>query len=247
MSANTVTALRALQRKLLKLSHPPRFGYRAHMDVAEIEVVEDFSSTAKCDEGFLRLRRLRCRNRRADGTVSATYRVDVVDRPTLDAVCVLIYRRSARGLEILLRKNLRPAAYFRKGKPGAELAPLSVEELVAGVLEAGEAGEEGIKARAAAETLEEAGIEVSPHEVQSLGAPFFVAPGIISEMIFPTAVDVTGKVESSPRGDGSPLEEGASLRWWPARELAQACRKGDVADAKTEISLGRLLAQLDAK
>jgi ADP-ribose pyrophosphatase len=36
--------------------------------VTEIEVVEDFSSTARCDEGFLQLRRLRVRNRRADGS-----------------------------------------------------------------------------------------------------------------------------------------------------------------------------------
>ena len=81
--------------------------------VTDIEVLEDFSSSAKCDEGFLRIRRLRCQNRRADGTASKVYRVDVVDRPRLDAVAVLVYRRTEAGLEVLTRMNLRPAAYFR--------------------------------------------------------------------------------------------------------------------------------------
>ena len=102
--------------------------------VTDIEIIEDFSATARCDEGFLRLRRLRCQNRREDGSVSPVYRVDVVDRPRLDAVAVLVYRRSASGLEVLTRKNLRPAAYFRKGKEMVVPDPVSyllVEELVA--------------------------------------------------------------------------------------------------------------------
>jgi ADP-ribose pyrophosphatase len=78
-----------------------------------------------------------------------------------------------------------------------------------------------------------------------LGGPFFVAPGIISEKIHLTAVDVTGKAQGDPAGDGSPLEEGGALRWWPARELLAACRTGKVPDAKTEIALTRLLADLD--
>jgi len=220
------------------------------MDVTEIEILEDFSSTARCDEGFLRLRRLRCRNRRADGSMSPTYHVDVVDRPTLDAVAVLIYRRSARGLEVLTRQNLRPAAYFRKGKTAAvpdAASHLRVEEIVAGVIEPADQGEEGLLRRAAEEVREEAGIQVEPAEVRRLGAPFFVAPGIISEKIFPMAVDVTGKPESEPQGDGSPLEEGAALRWWPARELVAACRDGAVQDAKTEIALTRMLADIDAR
>jgi ADP-ribose pyrophosphatase len=218
------------------------------MEVTDIEVVEDFSSTARCDEGFLRLRRLRCRNRRADGSSSAIYRVDVVDRPTLDAVAVLVYRRSPRGLEILTRQNLRPAALFRRDKPMSVpdgRSYLEVEEIVAGVLEVEDKGEAGLRARAAMEVREEAGIEVSADEVRMLGASFFVAPGIVSEKIFVTAVDVTGKPQTDPIGDGSPLEEGGALRWWPARELLAACRTGAVPDAKTEIALSRLLAELD--
>ncbi|MGZ3459722.1 MAG: NUDIX hydrolase, partial [Archangium sp.] len=47
----------------------------SHSSVTDIEIIEDFSSTARCDEGFLRVRRLRCQNRRADGTASKVYRV----------------------------------------------------------------------------------------------------------------------------------------------------------------------------
>src|SRR4051812_17455143 len=82
-----------------------------------LEVVEDFTSTGRCDEGFLHIRRLHVRNRRQDGSVSSVYRVDVVDRPRLDAVAVLVHRQGDGGKrEVLTRTNLRPAAYFRKDK-----------------------------------------------------------------------------------------------------------------------------------
>ena len=214
--------------------------------VTDIEVVEDFSSSARCDEGFLRIRRLRCRNRRADGSQSSVYRVDVVDRPRLDAVAVLVYRRGPAGLEALTRQNLRPAAYSRKGlSPAVAEAPArpTMEEIVAGLLEPEDRGLEGVRARAATEVLEEAGIEVSAADIELLGGPFFVAPGILSEKVFLTAVDVTGRPEITPPGDGSPMEEGATVAWRPVAELLEACRSGDVPDAKTEIALTRLLAR----
>jgi len=215
--------------------------------VTDIEIIEDFSSTARCDEGFLRIRRLRCQNRRADGSTSPIYRVDVVDRPRLDAVAVLIYRRGASGaLEVLTRKNLRPAAYFRRGKEMVVPDPVSyllVEELVAGVMELEDKGEAGVRRRAVEEVREEAGYEVAPEEIRMLGGGFFVAPGIISEKVFPTAVDVTGKQAQPPQGDGSPLEEGTELQWRPIGALLAACRRGEVPDAKLEIAITRLLAE----
>jgi len=215
-------------------------------DVTAIEVIEDFSASARCDEGFLQLRRLRCQNLRADGTHSKVYRVDVVDRPRLDAVAVLIYRQRAGELrEVLTRMNLRPAAYFRREKSPAVPDPapyLRVEEIVAGLLEPEDRGEEGVRRRAAAEVWEEAGFRVSPEEVRLLGAPFFVAPGILSEKVFLAAVDVSGREGEAPPGDGSPLEEGGELRWRPLEQLLRACRDGEVPDAKTELALTRLLA-----
>ena len=214
-------------------------------EVVDIEVVEDLSAGARCDEGFLHLRRLRCRNRRADGSLSRTYSVDVVDRPVPDAVAVLLWRRGQGGVEVLTRRTLRPAAYFRRTLPLAVPDPeayLTVEELVAGVLEKQDRGQAGLQARAAAEVLEEAGYTVRPEAVELLGPAFFMLPGIISEKIHPTAVDVTGQLPVRPAGDGSALEEGASVRWWPLPALLAACRRGEVADAKTELCLVRFLA-----
>ncbi|MGE6759260.1 NUDIX hydrolase [Corallococcus interemptor] len=219
-------------------------------NVTDIEIIEDFSATARCDEGFLRVRRLRCRNRRADGSSSPVYRVDVVDRPRLDAVSVLIYRRAADGnLEVLTRMNLRPAAYFRREQTASMTVPdavsyLRVEEIVAGLLEPSDKGEEGLRRRAAEEVKEEAGYTVRPEDIQLLGGAFFLAPGILSEKVFPAAVDVTGVTQGEVEGDGSPLEEGIHLQWRPLQAVLEACRRGDIADAKTEVSLTRLLARL---
>lgn len=213
--------------------------------VTEIEVVEDFSATARCDEGFLQLRRLRVRNRRADGSTSAVYRVDVIDRPRLDAVAVLVWRKGEKGTEFLTRQQLRPAAYFRKEKdptvPDGK-SHLFCEEIVAGLLEPEDKGTLGLQVRSAAEVREEAGYTVSPEAIELLGPPFFVAPGILSEKIFLAAVEVTGKEPSAPSGDGSPLEDGGALRWRSASELEQAIASGEIQDAKTELALSRFLA-----
>jgi ADP-ribose pyrophosphatase len=220
----------------------------ALIQVAALEVVEDFTASARCDEGFLQIRRLRCRNRRPDGSSSPIYRVDVVDRPALDAVAVLVYRQRSDGvpgLEILTRLNLRPAAYFRRDKvPAIPEAPiLQVPEIVAGVLEPTDRGEEGIRSRAAAEVSEEAGFEVTPAEIELLGAPYLPVPGVLSEKIYLSAVDVTGKPHGEPKGDGSPLEEGGALRWWSADEALEGCRSGQIPDGKTELALLRLASR----
>jgi ADP-ribose pyrophosphatase len=216
------------------------------VQIEAIEVIEDFSNTARCDEGFLRVRRLWVKNRRGDGSSSAAYRVDLVDRPRLDAVAVLIYRVLNSGaVEILTRQALRPAAYFRKDKTPAIAdgkEHLFCEEVVAGLLEPEDAGEAGLLRRAALEVEEEAGIVIAPDSVVVLGAPVFVAPGILSEKVFMTAVDVTGKAQMEPKGDGSPMEEGGELRWRSIEELRQAIASGEVQDAKTEIVLYRFLA-----
>ncbi len=215
--------------------------------VRDIEVIEDFTSQARCDEGFLQVRRLRCRNRRADGSASPVYRVDVVDRPRLDAVAVVVYRQEGERVELLTRQNLRPAAFFRKDKlktledPGSHLM---VEEIIAGLLELSDQGEAGIRQRAAAEVKEEGGIEVQPENVRILGGPFFLAPGILSEKVHLCAVEVTGLPLGVPEGDGSPLEEGGTLRWRTLENVLEACRRGEILDAKTEIGAARLQAEL---
>src|SRR6266536_1689805 len=100
--------------------------------VTEIEIVEDRTASSRCDEGFLHLKRFRARNRRSDGSLSPEYPIDVIDRPTLDAVAVCLWARGPAGIEVLTRRGLRPAAYFRRGKATVlpEQEYLLVEELV---------------------------------------------------------------------------------------------------------------------
>jgi ADP-ribose pyrophosphatase len=219
--------------------------------VAEIEIVEDYTDRARCDEGFLRLRRLRARNRRADGSRSREYAIDVIDRPTLDAVAVCLWARTPRGIEILTRRGLRPAAYFRRGRAPAlpEREYLLVEEIVAGVLEPGERGADALRRRGADEVREEAGIEIAPERLEILGAPFFPLPGIVSEKIHILAGEVARGPEAGPypaphEGDGSPLEEGAVLEWRRLRDAIAACESGEIEDGKTEIALRRLATRL---
>lgn len=218
-----------------------------------IEIVEDCTARSRLDEGFLRLRRLRARNRRADGTASPVYPIDVIDRPTLDAVAVCLWARTARGVEVLTRRGLRPAAYFRRGKPAALPEPeyLLVEEIVAGVLEPGELGLAALQRRGADEVREEAGLSVAPEALRPLGGPFFVLPGIASEKIHLLEGEVVrppveGLYDAPHEGDGSPLEEGALLGWRELSAAVRACEAGEIEDAKTELALRRLAARLGA-
>ena len=72
-------------------------------------------------------------------------------------------------------------------------------------------------------------------------------PGIASEKIYVLAVQVDvpedpGPFDAPAQGDGSPLEEGAVLRWRKLTDAIAACERGEIADAKSEISFRRLLA-----
>jgi ADP-ribose pyrophosphatase len=171
--------------------------------------------------------------------------VDVVDRPRLDAVAVLVWRQGPAGPEFLTRQNLRPAAYFRRDKVPAVAdgrSHLFCEEIVAGLLEESDRGEAGLRHRAAEEVREEAGFRVRPEQVELLGPPFFVAPGILSEKIFLAAVEVTGLEPEPAVGDGSPLEEGGSITWRDQASMRTAISEGVIQDAKTELAVGRFLA-----
>ncbi len=219
--------------------------------VRDIVVIEDYSARARLDEGFLRLKRLRARNRRTDGSASPEYKIDVVDRPTLDAVALVIWARTARGVEVLTRHQLRAAAFFRRGRKAALPEPeyLLIEEIVAGVLEPGEAGLEALKQRAVEEAHEEAGLTVPAASVRQLGGPFFPAPGILSEKIHGLEAEVPrgdgpDVLDAPHEGDGSPLEEGSHLQWRTLADAVRACEAGEIEDAKTEIGFRRLAARL---
>jgi ADP-ribose pyrophosphatase len=221
--------------------------------VLDIQIIEDRTATSRCDEGFLRLKRFRARNLRDDGSTSREYPIDVIDRPTLDAVAVCAWGERDGERWVLTRAGLRPAALFRRGKKTAFPEPeyRLVEEVVAGVLEPGEHGLEALQRRGAAELEEEAGLSVAPDGFALLGGAFFMLPGIASEKIHVLAVRVDvpehgGPTDAPMHGDGSPLEEGAVLRWRKLDEAIAACERGEIEDAKSEICFRRLRERVDA-
>jgi ADP-ribose pyrophosphatase len=195
--------------------------------------------------GFLKIRRLRMRNRRADGSVSPPYVCDAIARPYgQDAVVVAIYARTASGVQILVRDGLRPALLAGRDPARAPLpeAPpgMFLTELVAGILEPGDVGIEGLRQRAAHEVEEEAGFTVDPAAIAVLGAGAYPSPGSMIEKFYFTAVEVDPAAQQALAGDGSPMEEGARTRWLPLDAAIDACVRGDLVDLKTELGLRRL-------
>lgn len=197
--------------------------------------------------GFLTIRRLMVRNRREDGSRSRPYLCDMLERPLgLDAVVVAIFTRARGTVEVLVRDALRPALILgRSGTSPIALADardrLRFPELVAGIIEAEDRGEDGVRRRAALEVAEEAGYQVRAADVLLLGAGTFPVPGMIAERWWLTAVEVaTPDHQPPPEGDGSPMEEGAETRWMPLDDAIAACVSGALEDAKTEITLRRL-------
>ena len=214
--------------------------------------------------GFARLRRCQVQNLRGDGSRSETYALDMLERPVgADAVAVLAYDPGHAGVEmgegiggeigqtvVLLRRGLRPVPRLgRGGEPPreGEVPPLMHLEVVAGVLEAGDTGEEGLRQRAAEELLEEAGLRVRAEQVTRLGPPVYNSLGIMAERIYlcaaPTELDA-GSLEPPP-GDGTPLEEGSTPELYTLAQALAMCDSGEIQDAKTELVLRRLAAKLD--
>lgn len=201
-------------------------------------------------EGFFGVRRVRLRNRRADGSRSAEYECDFVIRPKgLDAVVVAIFHRREGEVLVLLRDGLRPALALGRSASDVPVPEpreyIALTEVVAGIIERQDVGEAGILQRAAIEVEEEAGLVVEASRVFRLGAATFPSPGSIPERYHLVAVEVAEpEPPRPPQGDGSPMEEGATTRWMALHEAIAACVAGEIEDAKTELSLRRLAEHL---
>jgi ADP-ribose pyrophosphatase len=222
-------------------------------EVADLELVEDLTASSRCDEGFLRLRRLRMRTVYADGSKSAPYPVDVVSRREPDAVAVAVYAfRAPPGggrpeVVAVLRRGVRPPVHLRRHKRlvQPDAAPRStLVEVVAGILEPDDGGPKGIDRRAAAECLEEAGVEVAPEAVAPLGAESFPTPGVTDEKVHFRAVRADLARVGGAAGDGSAMEEAGSVDVLPLRDAIERCRTGAIPDMKTEVALLRLADHL---
>ena len=189
--------------------------------------------------GFLQLRRLVLKNRREDGSLSRSYPCDFIERPVgLDAVAVVLFEAGAVAApRVLLRDALRPALTL--GRPDG--VSYWCSEVVAGLIENGDVGEDGLRRRAVQEIAEEAGYVVAPESVIFLGSPVHMSPGVIAERIWIMAVGVDPTTASAPTGDGSPMEESHRSRWLPLEAALTDC-----VDAKTEIALRRFRDHLAA-
>jgi ADP-ribose pyrophosphatase len=226
------------------------------MQLEAIEIVEDRTRASRCDEGFLKLSRLRLRNVYDDGSRSDVYACDVVSRPGSDAVVAVLYELDGeRRVRVLLRASARPPIYLRRHKRFVHPDPReyrSIEEVVAGMVEEddGEA-EAGLRRRAAVEAEEEAGCCVPESAFQVIGGETFASPGMSDEKVYYCAAEAPLATASHGRGDGSVMEEHGQIVIRELGDAIRACRRGDVPDMKTEIALLRLadrigyLPQLD--
>lgn len=211
---------------------------------AGFEIVSDDTHGAK--HGWLFVRSLVLRNRDTDGELSAPYTCDFVVRPVgTDAVVVALWHRDADGrVHVLLRRGLRPGLALGRAPeslpiPDESPGPWTIE-LVAGIVEIGDRGVDGVKRRAAQEAAEEAGFTVAPADVELLGAGTFPTPGSMPEKYWLTHARVDPNAQHAAPGDGSPLEHHADT-WWCELDLAIAdCVAGKIVDAKTELVLRRL-------
>ncbi len=194
--------------------------------------------------GFLRLVRQRFRAHYPDGSVSEPFVYDMVDRPAIDAVVVLAHFRDATGTRrVYLRSAVRPPVVRRdrSRSPIVESETMGcLWELPAGLIELTEQSESGIKHAAARELAEELGFEVSVESLLPLGPSTFPTPGVIGERHFFFHVEVDPTSRRAPENDGSPLEHAGEVCDVPLDAILEACRQGEIEDAKTELGLRRM-------
>lgn len=200
--------------------------------------------------GFLHLRRLQCRVRFEDGSVSEAFEYDAVGRVRLDAVVIAAHHRDAEGRRyVFLRSALRPPVSTRplEQRPVVEGERLgALWELPAGLVEVDERSPEGLVRCVVRELEEELGFVVAPAAVRRLGPSTFPAPGIIAERHWYFHVEVDPASRTTPTEDGSVLERGAAIVALPLDEALAAARAGLLEDAKTELGIRRL-AELDVR
>lgn len=219
--------------------------------LTRIEIVEDRTPGARCDEGFLTLRRLSLVNHYDDGSASEPYPCDVMERPGSDAVVCVLYDLAHERPRVLLREAARAPIYLRRHKTFVHPDPReyrSIHECVAGMVEPDDApGEDGLRHRAAVEALEEAGVDVPERDLEVLGGETFASPGTTDEKLFFCAVrvdDLERIPRVEPTGDGSVMEEWGRVHVLGLDDALARCRDGRIPDMKTELALARLAARL---
>jgi ADP-ribose pyrophosphatase len=114
------------------------------------------------------------------------------------------------------------------------------------LIEAGEAGAQGVLEAARREIEEELGFEVETRELAALGQSTLPSPGVIGERHFFLSVAVDPARRGEPSLDGSALERFGRVVALPLGRALGLCRSGEIQDAKTELGLRRLSESLTA-
>jgi ADP-ribose pyrophosphatase len=169
---------------------------------------------------------------------SQPFRYDVVDRRALDAAVMIAHTVGQTGIEVYLRSAVRPPIGLRADAKATSEAV--TWELPAGLIEPGEEP----RAAAARELEEELGFSIKEEDLQPLGHWTYPAPGFIGEIHHFFHVRVDPESQKAPDGDGSPLEEVAVIVRVSLKDALEACKRGVLRDAKTELALRRLVDEL---
>lgn len=214
------------------------------MKAKELEIT---SEQTFGEGGFLKLRRVGLKNVRADGSKSEGYTCDYAlrTRGNSDAVVIVLYRWQDDKWQVLLREGIRPA--LSTGRKEEYLVveekrfPIYFTEVVAGVLEPSDKGEEALFKRAQSEVWEEAGYRIGVEDLHVLGAPTLAAPAVIPEKLFLFGAQIPADLAPEiPPGDGSPMEEGAECFWLDLDQAIDRFQEGRYQDMKSELMLHRL-------
>jgi hypothetical protein len=198
--------------------------------------------------GFLTLIRLKYRNVYADGGRSRPYLYEYIHRRGYDAVAIGLFHEEEGIPAMAWRPGIRVPVCFRRDLTLAVSDPrhyLTVPEAVAGSLEPGDGGADGVLRRVVEEVLEEAGFQILPGDVIPLGGGFFPSHGQSSEKIHLCAARVNPALRGEAGGDGSVNETDAPpVRFSPLRDILLASARGEMEDPKLEILAWRLCLYL---
>lgn len=231
------------------MSLPPTFPS------VRLTIVGDTTATSRCDEGYLRVKRLSLVARYGDAPeASASFRYDTVERWNQDAVAVVPHFVREGVRHVILRSSVRPPLALRPdpliatgaGMPEG-VAHGELWEIPAGLVEKDERTAEGLVRCVVRETHEELGLRIGEASVRQLGGAMLPSSGIIGEVIYLYECEVDPDAHAPPEGDGSPLEHGARIVHVPLDEALDWCERGLLPDAKTELGLRRLAARLSGK
>jgi ADP-ribose pyrophosphatase len=222
-------------------------GAELSLPKIELELLEDLSPDAP--KGFLRLVRRRYRARYPDGTYSAPFVYDAVDRPALDAVVIVAHFMAPDGSRrVYLRSAVRPPLAMRdpaRSPLPSDACGTGLWEVPAGLVEVSEQSVSGVVRAAQRELEEELGFALPTAAINALGPSAFPSPGVLAERHFYFEVSVNPEMRNEPSLDGSALERFGAVVDVSLQEALDMCRRGQIEDSKTELALRRLAEKLN--